>query len=95
VHDVFRVDSRPHHDAHLGELRAHLAELLRELALHGIEFRRPIEQCRALGVECTELTRPVRDAPVARRIFDGRHVGFPLDLIVVGGSSSADVSDGV
>jgi hypothetical protein len=88
VHDVFLVHPRPHHDAHLRELRAHLAELLGEHALRGIELGRPIEQRCAFSVKRGELARSVRDASIARRILDARHGSFPLDLIVVGGSGS-------
>jgi hypothetical protein len=78
VHDVLRIDARPHHDAHLGELRAHLAELFREQLLRRVELRRPIEQCGASCMKGVELTPAVGDASIARRIFDARHGFSPL-----------------
>ena len=70
LHDVRRIDARPHHDAHLGELRAYFPELLRERTLSSIQLRRPVEQDGALGVEGSELATAVRNAAIPRWIFD-------------------------
>jgi hypothetical protein len=43
VHDVLRVDPRPHADAQLGELRPHLCQLAGELLLRGIELGRALK----------------------------------------------------
>jgi hypothetical protein len=94
VHDVFGVDSRPHHDAHLRELGAHFAELLGEHALRGVELGGPIEQSGTLGMERSELTRAVRNAAVTGRIFDTGHGGFPLGLTVAGEAVTATLRAG-
>jgi hypothetical protein len=80
VDNVLRVDARPHHDAHLREFGAHLAELFRQVALRRIEFGRPIEQRGALRVELGELVPTVRDAAITHRVFDAGHGGFPSRL---------------
>ena len=38
VDEVFGIDARPHRDAHLGELGAHVGELGREFALGVVEL---------------------------------------------------------
>jgi hypothetical protein len=82
VHDVLGIDARPHHDAQLGELRAHFAELFRQRTLRGIELGRTVEQRRALGVVGSELSRTMGDAAIPRRILDVRHSVLPLDQCV-------------
>ena len=67
VDDVFRFDSRPHHDADFGQLRADLGELVGEGALCGVELRRTLQQSVALDVEASALLGATRKAAIALR----------------------------
>jgi hypothetical protein len=73
VHDVAGLDTRPHDDPELRQLRTNRGELDCQGPLLGVERARLVEQGRALGVERRELTPAVWHAAVALRIFGGNH----------------------
>jgi hypothetical protein len=67
LHDVFRLDARPHHDAIRCQAGAHLSELQRERTLRRVDDLCSFEQRVAFGVVRGPLVGSARHAPIPSR----------------------------
>ena len=96
VHDVPRLDARPHHDAQVRKLGADFGEIAREALLRGVQGRGSRQERVAFGHVGGSLLRAVRKPPIAGRIADGRlHVSSPASRCDLGEAFTTEGTAGV
>ncbi len=96
VHDVLRLDPRPHHDSHRRERMPHIGHLRRELALCAVDLLGTLEKHIALLVETGAFLRAERWTAIAdRKTARGQLLPLSCGLCEIRGSRSEDPSDEV